>query len=34
VNTTETDVVLSSAFERRPIRVLHGADETAGAREP
>jgi Lrp/AsnC family transcriptional regulator, leucine-responsive regulatory protein len=34
VNTTETDVVLSSAFERRPIRLLDGSDETAGAREP
>jgi Lrp/AsnC family leucine-responsive transcriptional regulator len=33
VLTTETDVVLSSAFERRPIRLLDGDDETAGARE-
>jgi Lrp/AsnC family leucine-responsive transcriptional regulator len=34
VFTTETDVVLSSAFERRPIRLLEATDETAGPREP
>jgi len=34
VFTTETDVVLSSAFERRPIRLVEGVDETAGSREP
>jgi Lrp/AsnC family transcriptional regulator, leucine-responsive regulatory protein len=34
VFTTETDVVLSSAFERRPLRLAPGADETGEAREP
>ncbi len=34
VFTTETDVVLSSAFERRPIRLVAHSDETAGPREP
>lgn len=34
VFTTETDVVLSSAFERRPIRLVNDRDETAGPREP
>jgi len=34
VFTTETDVVLSSAFERRSIRLVDTSDETAGPREP
>lgn len=34
VFTTETDVVLSSAFEQRPLRLAPGVDETVAPREP
>ena len=33
VNSTETDVVLSSAFERRPLPAPRGAPETDGPTE-
>ena len=34
VFTTETDIVLSSAFEHRPLRLVASSGETGEAREP
>ena len=34
VFTTETDIVLSSAFEHRPLRLVSSSNETGQAREP